>query len=40
MSEDLFGFIGFYFTLANNTLSDRIGHAFVDVYNADWIIQP
>ena len=34
------GYIGFYFTLANNTLSERIAPAFVDVYNADWIIQP
>ena len=38
--NEISGYIGFYFTLANNTLSERIAPAFVDVYNADWIIQP
>jgi len=34
------GYIGFLFTLAKGDPSDRIAPAFVDVYNADWIIQP
>ena len=34
------GYIGFYFTLAENKSLDRIAPAFVDVYNADWIIHP
>ena len=34
------GYVGFLFTLAENKPSDRIAPAFVDVYNADWIIQP
>ena len=34
------GYVGFLFTLAGNKPSDRIAPAFVDVYNADWIIQP
>ena len=34
------GYIGFYFTLAKDMRSERIAPAFVDVYNADWIVQP
>ncbi|RZP30668.1 hypothetical protein EVA23_02420 [bacterium] len=34
------GYIGFYFTLAKDRRSERIAPAFVDVYNADWIVQP
>jgi len=34
------GYIGFYFTLAEDKPSEKIAPAFVDVYNADWIIQP
>ena len=33
------GYIGFYFTLAKDMRSERIAPAFVDVYNADWIVQ-
>ena len=28
------------FTLAKDIPSERIAPAFVDVYNADWIVQP
>ena len=34
------GYIGFYFTLAKDIPSERIAPAFVDIYNADWIMQP
>ena len=34
------GRVGFLYSLAENQPSDRIAPAFVDLYNADWIIQP
>ena len=34
------GHIGTLYSLATDSLSDRIAPAFVDLYNADWIIQP
>lgn len=34
------GYIGFYFTLAEDIPSEKIAPAFVDLYNADWIVQP
>ena len=33
-------YIGFLFTLSAGRAVDRIAPAFVDVYNADWIIKP
>ena len=34
------GRIGIIYNLANNSSSNRIAPAFVDMYNADWIQQP
>ena len=33
-------YIGYLFTLAEGRASDKIAPAFVDIYNADWIIKP
>ena len=33
-------YIGFLFTLAENRASEKIAPAFVDIYNADWIVKP
>jgi hypothetical protein len=32
--------IGWYFELVDDDPRDRLAPAFIDVYNADWIIQP
>ena len=32
--------IGWYFELVNDDPRDRLAPAFIDVYNADWVIQP
>ncbi len=34
------GTIGFVFTLAPDTPSERVPPAFIDIYNADWITPP
>ena len=33
-------YIGFLFKLSQDRTSDRIAPAFVDLYNADWIVHP
>ncbi|SVB51699.1 uncharacterized protein METZ01_LOCUS204553 [marine metagenome] len=33
-------YIGFLFTLAEDRAADRVAPAFVDIYNADWIVKP
>ena len=33
-------YIGFLFTLAEGRTSEKIAPAFVDIYNADWIVKP
>ena len=33
-------YIGFLFTLAESRASEKIAPAFVDIYNADWIVKP
>ena len=33
-------YVGFLFPLSGNRVIDRVAPAFVDVYNADWIIKP
>ena len=32
--------VGFLFTLAEDRAADRVAPAFVDIYNADWIVKP
>ncbi|RTZ91166.1 MAG: hypothetical protein DSY92_05100, partial [Planctomycetota bacterium] len=32
--------IGWYFELVDDDPRDRLAPAFIDVYNADWVIQP
>ncbi len=33
-------YVGFLFSLAENGKADKIAPAFVDIYNADWIVKP
>ncbi len=33
-------YIGFLFILAEDRAADRVAPAFVDIYNADWIVKP
>ncbi len=33
-------YIGFLFTLSGDREADRVAPAFVDIYNADWIVKP
>ena len=34
------GHVGFFYSLAQDRPMDRIAPAFIDIYNADWIIRP
>jgi len=34
------GHVGFFYSLAQDRPTDRIAPAFIDIYNADWIIRP
>ena len=34
------GTIGFYFTLASAAPADRVPPAFIDLYNAEWVMRP
>ena len=33
-------YIGFFFSINQNRISERIAPAFVDIYNTDWIVKP
>ena len=33
-------YIGFFFSINQNRISERIAPAFIDIYNADWIVNP